>query len=338
MMTKAWWKSWKEFLGIIVVLVVLGDLKGCIFPDHPAPVALEADGKSYIACNSPDISRGLFHLSSTYSVDFEDNNGSTVSLRGVEKLLITNLPQKIDAPFPSNPAPPVGKDKNGKPYGDGDIYTWGDGTTAQLKNGVWVPVKIKNRVCESDNDREKREAREQEERRVEEKRLAAEEEIRQKAATVKLAQTCKEWEDKHPIGTPVDVSTGKADNGMSVEIMVDSPEGCTGPLETAYNEKLLQAQTPSAPSKKKSTNPAAPHWATIIGDYGPKIYKRCYFNVDPGASCGYLDADQVVASLHKGDRVRVLSGKIRSSDGSEIYEVKFQSWTGWVSATDVTLE
>jgi hypothetical protein len=81
-------KSWKSILGFIVILVVLSDIKGYLFPDHPAPVRLEADGKTYISCNTPDISRGLFHLSSTYSVDFKDNNGSTISLRGVEKLLV----------------------------------------------------------------------------------------------------------------------------------------------------------------------------------------------------------------------------------------------------------
>src|ERR1035441_656767 len=90
-------RSWKGVLGFIVILLALTEIKGGLFPEHPAPVALEAEGKTYVSCNTPDISRGWIHPG--YSVDFKDNNGSTISLRGVEKLLVTNLPQEVDAPM-----------------------------------------------------------------------------------------------------------------------------------------------------------------------------------------------------------------------------------------------
>ena len=80
---------WKAVLGFIVIAGRLNQINSC-YSHHPAPVALEVDGQTYVSCNTPDISRGWIH--SGYSVDFKDNNGSTISLRGVEKLLVTNLP------------------------------------------------------------------------------------------------------------------------------------------------------------------------------------------------------------------------------------------------------
>jgi hypothetical protein len=45
-----------------------------------------------------------------------------------------------------------------------------------------------------------------------------------------LEHLCKTWEDKHPIGSPVDRLPDGATLG--------APEGCKGPLETAYEEKI----------------------------------------------------------------------------------------------------
>ena len=300
-------KSWKSIIGVVVVLVILNDIKGCIFADHPAPVALEADGKSYIACNTPDISRGLFHLSSTYSVDFEDNNGSTISLRGVEKLIVTNLPKQVDAPMPSSGTDNMSdKDSNGKPMVEGHIYNWDDGTEARWQDGKWLSVKIKNRVCESDADRDKRLAREEERRQAHQKRAA-------EVAAAKLAQTCKEWEQKHPIDSTVDVFT--VDDSSVVGGILGVPEGCQGPLETAYKEKMEQEEAKehaaqAAAKQRVESRPVSGHrhWATATSLYSRTIYKRCHFEVNSSSSCGY--ANEEVAQLNKGDRVEILSGKI----------------------------
>jgi len=188
--------------GVLAVLIFIlvssqwDTVKGWFSQTHPPPVSIEADGKDYIACNSPDINRGLFQT--TYDADFKDRDGSTVSLHGVGKLVVTNLPQMVDAPMPTfrsmpYPLPDVsGTDKDGKPYQEGFTYTWMDGSAAtfknhqwnsvqglpvvtpnmegqvitlkedpyrvqsggksQVKNGKWVPVKVKNTVCTPDAD------------------------------------------------------------------------------------------------------------------------------------------------------------------------------------------
>jgi hypothetical protein len=194
---------WKEIRGWLIFIFVVflafpiwDDIKGWVSPTHPAPVSIEADGKSYVACSTPDFGRGWFH--STYYIDFKDNNGSMISLRGIDKLIVTNLPKMVDAPMPvfrSLPFPRPdanGTDKDGKPYQEGFIYTFPDGSAAmlknhewvsmaglpditpnmegqvitlkkdayrvladgkaQVKNGKWVPVKIKNPVCDPDAD------------------------------------------------------------------------------------------------------------------------------------------------------------------------------------------
>lgn len=194
---------WKEIRGWLVTafLVFLGftfwdDVKGWFSPVHPAPASIEADGKTYVACDTPDIGRGYFH--STYYADFKDRDDSTVSLRGIDKLIVTNLPQMVDAPMPMfrsmpYPLPDVsGTDSKGKPYEEGLLYTFTDGSAAifrnrewvpvpalpeikpgmegktltytsdnptvltggkaQVKNGKWVPIKVKNTVCTPDAD------------------------------------------------------------------------------------------------------------------------------------------------------------------------------------------
>jgi hypothetical protein len=65
------------------------------------------------------------------------------------------------------------------------------------------------------------------------------------------------------------------------------------------------------------------------------IVKRCAFNVGI-VPCGVEEGN--IAKLNKGDRVQILSDKIRAPDGTEIYEVKFQQWRGWVDASDLSLE
>jgi hypothetical protein len=326
-------RSWRNILVFVVILVFLSEIKGWIFPEHPAPVALEADGKSYVACNTPDIARGLFHLSSTYSVDFKDNNGSTISLRGVEKLLVTNLPKEVDAPMPASGAENMSdRDSDGKPLVEGVIYTWDNGAEARWQNGKWLPVKIKNRVCESDDDRDKRLAQEEEKRQAHQKQIS-------EVAAAKLAQACKDWEQKHPLGSSVDVSA----HDDSTPALA-SPEGCEGPLESAYAEKIAQEQATREHATQEAVKQQVRsqhvdthrHWATATSSYAfsRTMFKRCHFDIDSSASCGYQNEE--IAQLKEGDRVEVISGTIRSASGTEIVEVKFQSWVGWMDVTDLT--
>jgi hypothetical protein len=79
--------------------------------------------------------------------------------------------------------------------------------------------------------------------------------------------------------------------------------------------------------------------SAVVTSDSTNIDKRCYFNTG-SFPCGiesYNSDGEVVATLHKGDRVQLLSNETRASGGSEIYEVKFQQWTGWVVAANLSL-
>jgi hypothetical protein len=80
-------------------------------------------------------------------------------------------------------------------------------------------------------------------------------------------------------------------------------------------------------------------WAVVklspsAGLFGTSIRRRCTFDVD---HCGGFYLNDDVAKLRDGDRVQVLSEKVRTSAGDEIYEVKFQQWQGWISASYLKL-
>jgi len=285
-----------------------------VFPEHPAPAAIEADGKTYVACNTPDTGRGWFH--STYYADFKDNNGQTISLRGVEKLTITNLPQQIDAPMPSNPVA-----VDGKTYREGAEYSWADGSKARVENSKWAPVKIKNNVCESDDDRRKREARESAAREAEQDRLAAELETQQAALRA-----------KNPCPAILTSAAGEIlfypDASGRPECSEHLPTRVASPEEETQWASLRKK--PEVPKTEKAAS--VRHWATVVNAYGAEIYKRCYFNAGD-LPCGYDDG-----RWGKMDRVQIVSAKSRSASGKEIYEVKFQRWTGWMDATDLNLD
>ncbi len=79
--------------------------------------------------------------------------------------------------------------------------------------------------------------------------------------------------------------------------------------------------------------------AVVTGEF-TSIYKRCYFNAG-NYPCGFgsdLSNGAAMSTLHKGDRLQLLSHKTRSSGGSDIYEVQFQQWTGWADASDLSPE
>ncbi len=107
----------------------------------------------------------------------------------------------------------------------------------------------------------------------------------------------------------------------------------------AIQPDVFDQIAPSQAAGPKSKARSICGTAVVTGDF-TKIYKRCYFNTG-SYPCGldaYLSDGEVISTLHKGDQVQLLSRKTRSSGGSEIYEVRFQQWTGWIDAADVSLE
>jgi hypothetical protein len=183
--------------------------------------------------------------------------------------------------------------------------------------------------------KERREARQEAEYEAEKAREAT----RKQA---ELAKTCKVWEDKHPNGSPPDkVYTeqgGLTEKGTNKHFWVlDPPQGCEGPLESDYVTRNVWIVVP--PNQSKTKVQPGLGWAVVTTDYGLfSIAKRCAFDVGT-FPCGYLDTTNgEIAQLKKGDRVQILSGKIRAPNGTEIYQVKYQQWTGWGDASGLSLE
>lgn len=112
-------------------------------------------------------------------------------------------------------------------------------------------------------------------------------------------------------------------DAVATEIPSDIQITCYG-NSSATTYKYYPVQIPLA---KKS-------WAVVKPQSGTRtaLRDRCAFNPDV-LPCGL--GDGTVARLNEGDRVQILSDKIRSSGGDEIYQVKFQDWTGWMSAADL---
>jgi len=95
------------------------------------------------------------------------------------------------------------------------------------------------------------------------------------------------------------------------------------------------------PQSRKKTTPAEPRRSAVVTRDFVSLYSRCHFEAGnkqyDSNACGVFDKE-TVAELKKGDRVGILSPVVRSSGGTDIYEVKFQKWTGWVNAADLTVE
>jgi hypothetical protein len=89
----------------------------------------------------------MFSSDTVFKVTFTDSGNMSHTLWGIRTLKIKD-PQTYDvAPFPSYiPDPKVALDENGKPYVNGIIYTWSDGSKAELVGDKWKPVKIA-RAC-----------------------------------------------------------------------------------------------------------------------------------------------------------------------------------------------
>ena len=113
-----------------------------------APKIIDADGKSYLACTGlvwVDKTSGTFSSETVFKVSFTDSGNMSHTIWGIRKLSLNDPPTYELAPFPSYiPDPKVDLDVDGKPFVNGRIYTWFDGSKAELVGDKWKPVKIAN--------------------------------------------------------------------------------------------------------------------------------------------------------------------------------------------------
>lgn len=111
-----------------------------------APQIITADGQSYLACNGivwVGNTNSTFSSSTIFKVSFTDSGNISHTIWGISKLSISEPPTEEVAPFPFNvPDPKLALDSDGKPYASGRIYTWPDGSKAELIGDKWKPVKV----------------------------------------------------------------------------------------------------------------------------------------------------------------------------------------------------
>lgn len=136
----------------VLVCVFVASLTACdSIPYHNTdhkPISIEADGKYFTTCGAYSMGDDSLFGEPSYELSFNDNSGAKVTLKGVRKLNITELPAMVDAPMPlSLPDPTTDRDSSGAPYREGLVYSWSDGSKAKLQDGKWVAVKIPNTIC-----------------------------------------------------------------------------------------------------------------------------------------------------------------------------------------------
>ena len=111
-----------------------------------SPQIIEADGQTYLACSGvvwASGTGGIFSENTAFKVTFTDAGDLKHTIWGVRKLSIDEPPAEAFAPFPTVlPDPKQAVDVDGKPYVNGNTYTWTDGAKAELANGFWKPVKV----------------------------------------------------------------------------------------------------------------------------------------------------------------------------------------------------
>jgi hypothetical protein len=121
-----------------------------------------------------------------------------------------------------------------------------------------------------------------------------------------------------------------------------TPTTTPNPIDKALAGKpnAPAAVTPDQPKKVKPTPILG--YATVSAIYQAGMYQQCYFNVGDRPCLDYdkvnFDNSGLLANLNRGDRVEILSTKVRAPNGDDIYKVRFQQWTGWVYASELTLE
>ncbi len=76
-------------------------------------------------------------------------------------------------------------------------------------------------------------------------------------------------------------------------------------------------------------------WATV--NQTTELKKLCAFDIGTWP-CGF-GVEETIAILKPGDRVRVLSTKTRTKDGSDVYRIRTaQGWEGWITESSLMLE
>jgi hypothetical protein len=110
-------------------------------------------------------------------------------------------------------------------------------------------------------------------------------------------QICRNWEDKHPIGSPVDRLHGQWDNGEKMPpegVILGVPNGCKGPLETAYEEKIPKIDfdalakrnggvviTPDQPTMWVAVDPIQQFGGTFV--HPPSLPRTLLHSCEPGS-------------------------------------------------------
>ncbi len=130
-------------------------LSGCDFlPTNNTdkkPVAIKADGTQYYTCSVFSLSSSSsWGGATTYELSFHDpsRGGGKVELKGIAKVEIVESPALVEAQMPSAlPDIKTDHDSGNNPYQEGNIYTFADGSQAQVKNGNWAPIKVPNPIC-----------------------------------------------------------------------------------------------------------------------------------------------------------------------------------------------
>jgi hypothetical protein len=91
------------------------------------------------------------------------------------------------------------------------------------------------------------------------------------------------------------------------------------------------AYSPAPPSSPKDCEAGCSGWA-VVRPQLDSIRTRDCFNAEYSFVC------HDIAHLRQDDRLQIVSDKTRMPDARDAYEVKFQEWTGWVNAADLSPE
>jgi hypothetical protein len=145
----------------------------------------------------------------------------------------------------------------------------------------------------------------------------AKQEAQKKAA---LEKVCKDWEAKHPIGSPVDKLYGHWDDGTKMPgegVTLGTPQGCQGPLEIAYNEKLPK---PVEHGIWEDVTPkTSARLRRVKATYDTDLTTSEYGNL----VCGHVAKDETVTLLVDDNsfvKVKTTTGKVGWA-GSGAFEV-----------------